>query len=55
MAIDEQLETTRRKALTGIGASLGIVASLSTPIQAQTPSWPDPEPEIHRAVGHVRS
>jgi len=37
MAIDEQLETTRRKALTGIGAALGIVAGLSTPIQAQAP------------------
>ena len=38
MANHARLETTRRKALTGFGAAFGIVAGLSTSVQAQTPT-----------------
>ena len=36
MAHDAQLETTRRKALAGLGAGVGIVAGIGSPAHAQT-------------------
>jgi pimeloyl-ACP methyl ester carboxylesterase len=36
MTKDARLETTRRKAIAGLGAGFGIVAGIGTPAQAQT-------------------
>ena len=36
MTKDARLETTRRKAIAGLGAGVGIVAGITTPARAQT-------------------